>query len=105
MPGGIAAGLALLLAVPAGTAPVPPLRPASLLGRWADHGDCSKAVIFRGDGTFLSYAGGEGTWRLAGNRLTMTGSGGNVVVTVRRLPGNRLEIRKPDGSVGISQRC
>jgi hypothetical protein len=81
------------------------LTPAVLLGRWGDNGDCSKDVIFRGDGTFRSYNGGEGSWRLAGERLTMTGDSGQFVLIVRLIDRNRLRILNPDGSIGFSQRC
>ena len=81
------------------------ITPTKLLGRWGDNGDCSRDVIFRGDGTFRSYNGGEGSWRLAGERLTMTGENGSFVLTVRMFDRDRLRITNPDGSVGISQRC
>ena len=81
------------------------ITPARLLGRWGDNGDCSKDVIFRGDGTFRSYNGGEGSWRLAGERLTMTGASGSFVLIVRPVDRDRLRITNPDGSIGISQRC
>jgi hypothetical protein len=81
------------------------LTPARLVGRWGDNGDCSKDVIFRGDGTFRSYTGGEGSWRLAGERLTMTGESGATVLIVRLIATNRIRIVNPDGSIGISQRC
>src|SRR3954471_23367453 len=81
------------------------LTPARLVGRWGDNGDCSKDVIFRGDGTFRSYTGGEGSWRLARERLTMTGETGSFVLIVHLIDRNRLRILNPDGSVGISQRC
>ena len=81
------------------------IRPARLLGRWGDNGDCGKFVIFRGDGTYRSYNGGEGSWRLAGERLTMSGENGTFVLIVRLIDGNRLRITNPDGSIGISQRC
>ena len=87
-----------------GAAPVT-ISPTRLLGRWGDNGDCSKLVIFRGDGTFRSYNGGEGTWRLAGERLTMTGENGSFVLIVRMIDRNRIRITNPDGSIGISQRC
>jgi hypothetical protein len=87
---------------PAAAATITPMR---LLGRWGDNGDCSKDVIFRGDGTFRSYNGGEGSWRLAGERLTMTGRNGASVLIVRLIDRDRLRIVNPDGSVGVSQRC
>ena len=107
------AALALALAAPAparepprGAArPAPLLTPMRLLGRWGDNGDCSKLVIFRGDGTFRASNGGEGTWRLSGERLTVTGGNGSTVLIVRLLDNSRLRLARPDGSVGISQRC
>jgi hypothetical protein len=109
--------LLALIAATAGTAPAESggprpggaraaaIAPTRLLGRWGDNGDCSKDVIFRGDGTFRSYTGGEGSWRLAGERLTMTGPSGTFVLIVRLIDRNRLRITNPDGSIGISQRC
>jgi hypothetical protein len=81
------------------------ITPTRLLGRWGDNGDCSKDVIFRGDGTFRAYNGGEGSWRLAGERLTMTGENGSSVLIVRMIDRNHIRITNPDGSIGISQRC
>jgi len=81
------------------------LTPARLVGRWGDNGDCSKDVIFRGDGTFRSYTGGEGSWRLVGERLTMSGRNGPTVLIVRLVAPNRIRIANPDRSVGFSQRC
>ena len=111
---GAAALIALALAAPAlaqgarpptGGAPVVPITPTRLLGRWGDNGDCSRYVIYRGDGTFRSYNGGEGNWRLAGERLTVTGEGGSFVLIARLIDRNRLRITNPNGSSGISQRC
>ena len=112
------AGMAAWIALALAAAPLPALgrprasahpavapTPVQLLGRWGDHGDCSKHVIFRGDGTFRSYTGGEGTWRLAGPRLTMTGANGSFVLIVSLIDRGRLRIANPDGSIGISQRC
>ena len=81
------------------------ITPRQLVGRWGDNGDCSKDVVFRGDGTFRSYNGGEGSWRLAGERLTMTGANGTSVLIVHLIDRNRLRISNPNGSTGISQRC
>jgi hypothetical protein len=81
------------------------ITPTRLLGRWGDNGDCSKDVVFRGDGTFRSFNGGEGSWRLAGERLTMAGASGTFVLIVRLIGRDRLRITNPDGSIGLSQRC
>jgi hypothetical protein len=89
---------------PGARAPAP-ITPSSLLGRWGDNGDCSKDVIFRGDGTFRSYNGGEGRWRLTGNRLVMTGEGGSFTLRVAPIDRDRMRITNADGSTGLSQRC
>lgn len=110
----IALALALVLAASpllaqgrprAGARPAAAPTPVQLLGRWGDHGDCGKHVIFRGDGTFRSYTGGEGSWRLVGQRLTMTGANGSFVLIVRLIDRSHLRIVNPDGTVGVSQRC
>lgn len=102
----------LLAATPAlgqsgkpGLAPERPVTAAALVGRWGDNGDCTKDVIFRADGTFLSFTGGEGRWVLNGDRLALTGPGGEFVMRVRWGDGGQLIITNPDGSVGTSQRC
>lgn len=101
-----AALAALLLAAPATAQRVPPLTPAFLVGRWTDNGDCARFVIFRGDGTFRSHAGGEGTWRLARDRLTMTPRGGRAsVLRASVISQIRIAIVNPDGTRGESQRC
>jgi hypothetical protein len=101
------AALAILLfAAPAIAQRVPPLTPAFLVGRWGDNGDCARFVIFRSDGTFRSHAGGEGTWRLVRDRLTMTPRGGRAsVLRASVVAQTRIAIVNPDGSHGESQRC
>ena len=83
----------------------PPLTAAVLVGRWGDNGDCAKFVIIRSDGTFLSYTGGEGTWRLTGDRLVFSGANGDHPMQVRRDGNGTMIITNPDGSIGRSQRC
>lgn len=85
----------------AGDAPAP----AMLVGRWGDNGDCSRDIVFSADGTFRSYTGGSGSWRLDGDIMTMTGEAGTFQVRVSILNGNQLLIGNPDGTIGISQRC
>lgn len=98
--------LAALSAAPLAAQRVPPLTAAFLVGRWTDTGDCARYVIFRGDGTFRSYAGGEGTWRLAGDRLTLTpGRGRPSVLRATVVAQTRIAIVNPDGSRGTSERC
>ncbi|HEY5710559.1 MAG TPA: hypothetical protein VIT38_01590 [Allosphingosinicella sp.] len=108
--------LCLALAAPALAAAKPPARAtpparaapvtaAELVGRWGDNGDCAKYIVFRSDGAFLSYTGGEGRWSLTGNRLVMTGSGGSFTRRVERINRTSIRITNPDGSVGMSQRC
>jgi hypothetical protein len=79
--------------------------PAMLVGRWGDNGDCTKDIVFAGDGTFRSYTGGEGRWSLNGDRMTMSGSGGVFEVRVQIVNSNVLLIQNADGSIGTSQRC
>ncbi len=91
---------------PALEAPQPPVTAAELIGRWGDNGDCTKDVVFHADGAFTSYTGGGGRWSLTGDRLVLTGPGGEYVMRVRwDADGERLIIANPDGSIGTSQRC
>lgn len=76
-----------------------------LVGRWGDNGDCTKDIVFNADGTFHSYTGGEGTWTLEGDTMSMTGAGGTSQVRVAIANQNTLLIGNPDGSFGTSQRC
>lgn len=101
------AALALLfIAAPAAAQRVPPLTPSFMVGRWGDNGDCARFVIFRSDGTFRSHAGGEGTWRLARDRLTMTPRSGRAsVLRASVISQTRIAIANPDGTRGESQRC
>ena len=89
-----------------GTAPAraAAVAPAAQVGRWGDNGDCTKYIIFRSDGTFRSYTGGEGRWTLSGFRLTFNGT---QVITVRleRIDAMHVRIINPDNSIGTSQRC
>lgn len=82
-----------------------PVTAAALVGRWGDNGDCAKDVVFRADGTFLSFTGGEGRWALNGDQLVLTGPNGEFPMRVRWGEGGQLIITNPDGSVGTSQRC
>ena len=79
--------------------------PAMLVGRWGDNGDCSKDVIFNADGTFASYTGGDGTWSLNHDVMSMTGAEGTFQVRVAIVDQNTLMIGNADGSYGMSQRC
>ncbi len=79
--------------------------PALLVGRWGDNGDCTKDIVFNGDGTFRSHTGGVGTWSLDNDVMTMSGAGGAFQVRVQILNGQQLLIQNPDGSFGTSQRC
>jgi hypothetical protein len=103
--GAAAAALLLLAAAPPAAPPLAPLSAAGLVGRWGDNGDCTHFLIFRGDGTFHSYTGGEGRWSLAGGRLVMTGASGSQVRQVTRIDAARIRIVNPGGSAGVSQRC
>ena len=106
-----AIAVALFLCAPAavpaqsGKPGEPPITAEFLVGRWGDNGDCTKFVIIRSDGTFLSYTGGEGSWRLTGDRLVFSGANGDHVMQVRREGNGTLIITNPDRSIGRSQRC
>ena len=89
---------------PAAERPLP-ITPVGLVGRWSDSGDCARFVIFRSDGTFLGRDGGQGSWRLVRGRLTLTGSGGTVALTIRSLTLRQMVVVNPDGSTGTSRRC
>lgn len=99
------AGAAPARAAPPPAPPAAAVRAAALVGRWGDNGDCAHYIVFRGDGTFLSYTGGEGRWTLSGYRLVMTGTNGSFPVRVERVDRGRIRITNADGSVGVSQRC
>ena len=75
-----------------------------LIGLWSDSPDCRDPIDFRGDGTFVNQNGSHGTWRIAGDAVTLSGTSS---LTVRILPRNHLEITvvNPDGSLGYSRRC
>ena len=110
---GAAAALLLFAAAPPASPQPPssahpaatPLSAAGLVGRWGDNGDCTHFLIFRGDGTFRSYTGGEGSWSLTGGRLVMTGASGSQTRLVSRIDAGRIRIVNPGGSAGVSQRC
>ena len=105
----IAVALALCAPAPglaqSGKPGEPPVTAAFLVGRWGDNGDCAKFVIIRSDGTFLSYTGGEGSWRLTGDTLVFSGANGDHPMQVRREGNGTLIITNPDRSIGRSQRC
>lgn len=88
-----------------GGASTPQQAPISLVGRWGDNGDCTKDITFNADGSFRSYTGGIGTWRLDGDVVTLSGSGGTFTVRVEVINGSQLTVYNGDGSVGTSQRC
>jgi hypothetical protein len=90
-------------AAPAGA--TPGISAEALVGRWGDNGDCTKDIVFAGDGTFRSYTGGSGRWSLDGDRVTMAGDGGTFVVQIQSVNDHQLIVGNPDGSFGISQRC
>ncbi len=77
----------------------------ALVGRWADNPDCSMDVTFFSDGTFSSFNGGGGNWRLSGNSLTLSGGGGSHRMEILSFDGQVMQVRNPDGSIGRSRRC
>jgi len=71
---------------------------------WSDNQECTQRIEFRRDGQFINQDGSRGTWRMNGDRLTLTGTSS---ITVRIVPRNRQEITvvNPDNSLGYSHRC
>lgn len=101
------AAVAALLSAPLPIAAQKPgqITPDYLIGRWGDNGDCSKDIIIAADGTFRSYTGGVGRWRLEGAQLTFAGENGSYVMRVAWEGPDSMIVTNPDGSVGRSQRC
>jgi hypothetical protein len=77
---------------------------AFLIGRWTDDGDCTAAADFRADGRFIASTGVQGTWRLDGNRMTMSGIS-TLLLTIVAIDRNTINIVNQDGSLGRSSRC
>ena len=75
-----------------------------IVGVWSDKEDCSVRIQFSRDGRFLNQDGSNGTWRMDGDNLTLTG---NRSITVRIVPQNRDQITvvNPDSTLGYSRRC
>lgn len=78
---------------------------AALIGDWADDDACKSLISLGPDGTFRSADGGQGTWRLNGDVLTLAGPGGSYVVRIQSIDAGLLTVVNPDGSVGRSRRC
>jgi hypothetical protein len=78
---------------------------AMLIGSWADDGDCSQELTFYEDGTFRSFTGGTGEWRLDGDTLTLSGDGGSLALQLQSIDRNEMVAVNPQGQVGRSIRC
>lgn len=105
----IAAAAPLAAQTPAGeprlqAAPGIRVDAAYLVGAWSDREDCGAAIQFRANGQFTNPDGSGGTWRLDGDRLSLTGT---RTVTVRMVPRSRNEtiVVQANGALGYSQRC
>jgi len=77
---------------------------AYVVGRWTDDGNCSNATEIHADGRFMAGSGPHGTWRLDGNRMTLTGSS-TLVLGVVPIDRNVMHVINEDGSLGRSTRC
>lgn len=77
----------------------------ALVGRWGDDANCATFIQIDADGTFRSYTGGTGGWRLDGDRLHLSGDGGTFTLAIQAYDGRSLQVVNPDGSVGRSIRC
>jgi hypothetical protein len=95
---------ALAAAAPSAASAKATLDRAYLVGFWTEDGDCANAVHFAADGRFITANGGTGRWRLAGNRLTMTGSA-TIAVRIVPVDRDRVDVINPNGSIGHSTRC
>jgi hypothetical protein len=91
--------------MPGAVVAVSPFNVSLLYGRWGDDGDCNKDILFRPNGTFLSYTGGEGNWSVDGENLVLQGAGGRFDLIVRWTDRDHMDLVHPDGAVGHSQRC
>ena len=89
-------------ATPAGASAIDP---QLLVGRWTDDGDCKRDIEFRPDGTFLSYTGGEGSWALSGDVLTLSGANGSFELRLQSLDDDTMTTLNAQGAVGRSTRC
>ena len=78
---------------------------AALIGDWADDDACKSLISLGPDGTFRSADGGQGTWRLSGDVLTLAGPGGSYAVRIQSIDSGLLTVVNPDGSIGRSRRC
>jgi hypothetical protein len=87
-----------------GAAAAIPIGSNYLVGRWTDIDDCSNNVAFVRGGNFVTSAGAEGRWSLAGDRLTMSGAT-TMTVRIAAIDPNIMMVINPDGALGRSTRC
>ena len=75
-----------------------------LVGGWSDREDCGQVLRFLPTGQFINPDGTRGTWRLDGDRLSLTGT---RTIIVRLVPRSRNEtiVVQADGNLGYSRRC
>ncbi len=78
--------------------------PDALLGRWSE-GNCKEDIEIFADGTFRSYTGGGGTWRLDGDTLTLTGAAGSFRLRLQSVEADRIVTINQDGAMATSTRC
>ncbi len=81
------------------------ISPQALVGRWADDANCATFIQIHADGTFRSYTGGTGGWRLDGDQLHLSGDGGTFTLGIQAYDGQSMQVVNPDGTVGRSIRC
>lgn len=75
-----------------------------LIGRWTDTNDCTNAVDFRRDGTFLTTEGAAGRWTLEGGRISFIGQS-TISARISASDANSISLNHDDGTVGRSTRC
>lgn len=76
-----------------------------LVGGWTDNGDCNDTIEMRDDNSFVMSDGGQGSWALEGNALTLSGEAGRVKIQIEMQSEDAMSITNADGSPGRSTRC
>ena len=90
-----------------GPAPAPPpmtVDAAYIVGRWHGDNDADCGSSFNSDGSWTERGGGNGTWSLSGDRLTLTGVT-TLVLQVVPVDANTMTLVQPDGSLVRAIRC
>jgi hypothetical protein len=79
--------------------------PSMIVGRWGDNGNCAQVIQFMANGTFRAPNGGQGNWRLAGDRLTMFAGARSATFRLRSVTPQRIVAEDSSGQLSQSTRC